>query len=74
MALGPLHIAQEPLQDLVGALNGLRVFFWNVLCNMLENLKVAQPTYGFGRWCFHEVPEWKGILLTFPRRHLVCAP
>lgn len=30
MALGPLHIAQEPLQDLLGALNGLRVFFWHM--------------------------------------------
>jgi len=30
----------------------------HVLCNMLEDLKVAQPTYGCGRWCFHEVPGW----------------
>lgn len=30
MALDPLHIAQEPLQDLLGALNGLRVFFWHM--------------------------------------------
>lgn len=26
MVLGPLHVAQEPLQDLVGALNSLSSF------------------------------------------------
>jgi len=30
VALDPLRVAQEPLLDLVAALNGLRVFFWHM--------------------------------------------
>lgn len=57
IVLGLLYIAQEPPQDVAGALKGLSLLLVDVLGNMLEVLQVVWPTYGFGRRCFHELPE-----------------